>query len=139
MDGRYNPEKGCKDECLTNDDCDNGVCNHDKEGIFKCFRTSCNDDSECNYGKCIIFPGEDSKRCLCQITHAGIFCDSIRTCDHDEIPYQPPCLNNGICYPGNSEDKPDVPYTCDCSDTDFTGFYCEDLHPCHPIKVCLAR
>lgn len=69
------------------------------------------------------------------MTHAGPFCDTLRTCEHKDVRYQEPCLNDGICIVSDSEAKSDHTYTCDCSDTYFTGFYCEEVHPCHPMKV----
>ena len=134
MTGRYNPENDCKDQCRTDDDCENGICRETPDGA-RCKSLSCSENSDCNEGKCVILPDQDYTSCLCPMSHAGSFCESIRTCDHDGIPNQHPCLNDGRCIEGASSEMPDVPYTCDCSHTNFMGFYCENVHPCHPLKV----
>ena len=135
IDGHYHPERDCQDTCRTDDDCDDGICIVDENGTSSCVSTVCENDSDCHNGKCVIFPGEKDKSCLCPMTHAGPFCESERTCVHESVKYQRPCLNGGICGLNDSETKSDFLYSCDCSETYFTGFHCEEVHPCHPLKV----
>ena len=137
--GYFNPLNECRDRCRTDSDCDNGICSQNTEGNYDCLTTTCIDDTECNGGKCITFPDQESKSCFCPISQAGIFCELVRSCDHKDVPNQRPCLNGGMCISGDSEKHPGVPYTCDCKNTYFTGFYCENMHPCHPMKVCETR
>ena len=134
LPGRYNPDRGCRDKCRSDDDCENGICQDTDDGN-RCKSTTCSQNSDCNEGKCMILPGQELKSCLCPMTHAGSFCESLRTCDYADIPNQRPCLNDGNCIEGASSERPDLSYTCDCSETYFSGFHCEDVHPCHPLKV----
>ena len=65
---------------------------------------------------------------------AGLKCEKQRDCTYEGHAYQSPCLNNGTCEEGVNLKLPDVPYTCTCS-IGFDGPFCEEVHPCHPMKV----
>ena len=59
----------------------------------------------------------------------GQKCELDRNCNHPETDYQKACLNGGKCITDENGNP-----TCDCKDTNFYGEYCENVHPCHPMK-----
>ena len=108
------------DELENEDICEYKVDCDTKNGI------DCNDQ-----GKCVDLPGIIGKSCLCNIYYAGKYCDEERTCENALNKFQTPCLNGGSCEESNVKG---INYFCNCKDG-YYGQYCENVHPCHPLKV----
>lgn len=97
--------------------------------------TNCHNgnDIECSgNGKCAVLPGDQLKSCFCKISHAGQFCEQVRTCENGQNwKYQEPCLNGGHCE--NSKELEDR-YTCKCP-LGYFGDYCEKIHRWNSFTV----
>ena len=52
--------------------------------------TKCNCDGNCmdnicnGHGKCLRLPGDEEKRCFCQMSYSGEFCEARKTCVKDK-------------------------------------------------------
>ena len=99
------------------------------------YKVNCNNgmySDDCNgNGRCVQLPGIIGKSCLCNIDWAGEYCENPRTCSNGHGEFQKRCLNGSKC---TEISRDGIEFKCECGD-EFYGNHCENVHPCHHLKV----